>query len=336
MILEHQSLQAYNTFGINARAAFFSDIESPEMLQSLRRQHPQRPVFVLGGGSNLLLTQDLDQWVLHNRILGKSILAEDTDTTLVRIGGGENWHETVLWALEQGLGGLENLSLIPGTAGAAPIQNIGAYGVELSDVFERLEAIDLSTGKNLEFTKEDAAFGYRDSLFKRSLKGQIFITHIHLRLTRRGHRLNTSYGAIPETLEQWGIQQPGAKDISRAVIHIRQSKLPDPAALGNSGSFFKNPVIANARFEALLGQYPNMPGYPQGGTHTKVPAGWLIEQAGWKGKRIGNAGTYHKQALVLVNHGGATGAEVWALAQQIMEEVERQFGIALKPEVNVL
>lgn len=336
MILEHQSLQAYNTFDINARAAFFSEIESPEMLQSLRRQHPQRPVFVLGGGSNLLLTQDLDQWVLHNRILGKSILAEDTDTTLVRIGGGENWHETVLWALEQGLGGLENLSLIPGTAGAAPIQNIGAYGVELSDVFERLEAIDLSTVKALEFTKEDAAFGYRDSLFKRSLKGQIFITHILLRLTRRGHRLNTSYGAIPETLEQWGIQQPGVKDISRAVIHIRQSKLPDPAALGNSGSFFKNPVIANARFEALLGQYPNMPGYPQGGTHTKVPAGWLIEQAGWKGKRIGNAGTYHKQALVLVNHGGATGAEVWSLAQQIMEDVERQFGIALKPEVNVL
>lgn len=336
MILEYQSLQAYNTFGINARAAFFSEIESPEMLQSLRRQHPQRPVFVLGGGSNLLLTQDLDQWVLHNRILGKSILAEDTDTTLVRIGGGENWHETVLWALEQSLGGLENLSLIPGTAGAAPIQNIGAYGVELSDVFERLEAIDLSTGKALEFTKEDADFGYRDSLFKRSLKGQIFITHIHLRLTRRGHRLNTSYGAIPETLEQWGIQQPGAKDISRAVIHIRKSKLPDPAALGNSGSFFKNPVIANARFEALLDQYPDMPGYPQGGTHTKVPAGWLIEQAGWKGKRIGNAGTYHKQALVLVNHGGATGAEVWSLAQQIMEDVERQFGIALKPEVNVL
>jgi UDP-N-acetylmuramate dehydrogenase len=336
MIQKYKSLQAYNTFGINAKAAFFSDIESPVVLQDLLRQHPERPVFVLGGGSNLLLTQDLSQWVLHNRIMGKSILAEHTDTTLVRIGGGENWHETVLWALEQNLGGLENLSLIPGTAGAAPIQNIGAYGVELSDVFERLEAIDLSTGKVLEFTKGDAAFGYRDSLFKRSLKGQIFITHIHLRLTLRQHHLNTSYGAIPEMLEQWGIQQPEPKDISRAVIHIRQSKLPDPAELGNSGSFFKNPVIANARFKALRDQHPAIPGYPQGVNHTKVPAGWLIEQAGWKGKRIGSVGTYHKQALVLVNHGEATGAEVWALAQQIMEDVERQFGITLQPEVNVL
>ncbi|MEQ8703468.1 MAG: UDP-N-acetylmuramate dehydrogenase [Phaeodactylibacter sp.] len=336
MIRAQHSLQSYNTFGIDARARWFSEIETPDALQALLKQHPDRPLFVLGGGSNLLLTRDLDQWVLHNRISGKSIVREEANNVVVRIGGGENWHETVLWSLQQGYGGLENLSLIPGTAGAAPIQNIGAYGVELSEVFERLEAIDLQTGERLEFTAEEAAFGYRDSLFKRALKGKIFITHIHLKLTRQKHACNTSYGALKNTLEEWGIHAPAPADISRAVIHIRQSKLPDPAELGNSGSFFKNPVIDKVQFESLRQQYPQVPGYPMSDAQVKVPAGWLIEQAGWKGKRVGSVGTYPKQALVLVNYGGAKGEAVWALARQIMADVKQQFSIDLQPEVNVL
>lgn len=336
MIQEQYSLQPFNTFGIDARAAWFSVVESQAKLLQLLKKQQGRPIFVLGGGSNLLLTQDLDKWVLHNRILGKSVVWEDTNEVLLRIGGGENWHQAVLWSLEQGYGGLENLSLIPGTVGAAPIQNIGAYGVELSDVFECLEAIELRTGKKLEFAAPEAAFGYRDSIFKRALKGEVFITHVHLKLTRQHHQCNTSYGAIKETLEEWGIEEAAPKDISRAVVHIRQRKLPDPAKLGNSGSFFKNPVIGNDAFEALRERCPQVPGYPQGLAHTKVPAGWLIEKAGWKGKRSGPVGTYHKQALVLVNHGGATGQEVWALAQRIIEAVEQQFGITLQPEVNVL
>lgn len=336
MIQEHYSLQPFNTFGVNAMAAWFSVIDSRDRLLRLLRKQQQRSVFVLGGGSNLLLTQDLNQWVLHNRILEKSIVWENTNEVIIRVGGGENWHETVLWSLKQGYGGLENLSLIPGTVGAAPIQNIGAYGVELADVFERLEAIEISTGKNLEFTAAEADFGYRDSLFKRSLKGEVFITHVHLKLTRQHHSCNISYGAIQETLEGWEIDSPEPRDISRAVVHIRQQKLPDPAELGNSGSFFKNPVLDNSAFEELRNQYPRVPGYPQGDKHTKVPAGWLIEQAGWKGKRTGAAGTYHKQALVLVNHGGASGQEIWALAQRIISDVGQKFGITLQPEVNVL
>ncbi|NRA48144.1 MAG: UDP-N-acetylmuramate dehydrogenase [Phaeodactylibacter sp.] len=336
MIQTNFSLQSYNTFGIDAKAARFSGIETTEQLRAILSNQQHQAFFILGGGSNLLLTRDIDQWVLHNQISGIAIVDEDEDKVVIRIGGGKNWHETVLWSLEQGYGGLENLSLIPGTVGAAPIQNIGAYGVELSDVFERLEAIDLSTGEHLEFNAEEAAFGYRDSLFKKELKGKIFITYVHLRLTKRAHRSNTSYGAIKTTLEEQGINNPDPKDVSRAVIQIRQSKLPDPKEIGNSGSFFKNPVISNEQFRELRESHPAAPGYPAGAGYTKVPAGWLIEQAGWKGKRVGATGTYHKQALVLVNHGGAKGPEIWALACQIIEDINNRFGISLQPEVNVL
>lgn len=330
------SLKPYNTFGIAARAAHFARVDSVEALQEVLRQWSGSAPFILGGGSNLLLTHDLSGLVLLNVLRGREVLPETENTVLLRAGGGENWHELVQWSLEQGLGGLENLSLIPGTAGAAPIQNIGAYGVELSEVFHRLQAVELSSGRTVYFSREDCAFGYRDSLFKGAAKGLYCITEIELRLTRREHRINSSYGAIQDLLAERGIAEPSPQDISEAVIAIRQSKLPDPAQIGNSGSFFKNPEIAPDRWAALRQQFPDMPGYPLPSGLVKVPAGWLIERAGWKGKRIGQVGTYHKQALVLVNHGQATGAEVWAFAERIMEAVQAEFGIALEVEVNLV
>lgn len=330
------SLKPYNTFGIDETAKRFCTIQSAEQLQQLITDGEQ-DFFMLGGGSNLLLTQPVEQLVLKNEILGKEIVDETDATVTIAFGGGENWHESVLWAVENNYGGIENLSLIPGTIGAAPIQNIGAYGVELKDIFVKLEAIHTETGKQRIFTKEDCAFGYRNSVFKHELKGQYFITKVYLELTKkRHHQINTSYGAIVAVLEEKNIQKPTIQDISDAVIQIRSSKLPDPKKFGNSGSFFKNPIISKDYFEEMQSFFPSIVAYPQADGNVKVPAGWLIEKCGWKGKMVGNVACYAHQALVIVNLGNATGKEVLEHAKRIIDSVDNTFGIQLEPEVNIM
>jgi UDP-N-acetylmuramate dehydrogenase len=338
-ILQQQPLQAFNTFGIAATAARYTAVDTVDDLRAaLAQRLPDEPVLLLGGGSNMLLTQDFPGLVVHVRILGRRIVQQDDDHVVLEAGAGENWHQLVQYTVAQGWGGLENLSLIPGCLGAAPIQNIGAYGVELKDVFESLEAVALADGRLREFDAAECAFGYRDSIFKQALRGQYAIVRVRLRLRKRGHQLATTYGAIADELRAMGIDPAGASiaDLSAAVIRIRQSKLPDPAVIGNAGSFFKNPEIPASQYAALKGTYPDIPGYVVSDDVVKVPAGWLIEQAGWKGRRIGNHGVHDKQALVLVNHGGASGADLLALSTQIMESVQEKFGIALEREVNVI
>ncbi len=334
-VLHDRSLAAFNTFGVEARARHFVEISSPEDLQWVLDQQPG-DLLILGGGSNLLFVEGFDGWVLQNNIQGKEVVHAEENKVVVAVGGGENWHQFVLWCLEHDYGGVENLALIPGTVGAAPMQNIGAYGVELEDVFHHLEAVELETGKVVEFSKEDCQFGYRQSVFKHKCKGQYFITKVFLQLTKVRHPVNTSYGAIQSLLNQWNITKPTIQEVAKAVIHIRSSKLPDPAVLGNAGSFFKNPIIPTEQFQGLYKQFPDMPHYDQPGGKVKLAAGWLIEQCGWKGKRIGNTGAYEKQALVLVNYGGATGEEIWSLARQIQQSVYEKFEVLLEPEVNVV
>ena len=344
MVLEENvSLRPYNTFGLDVRARYFARFASADALRELL-QLPQVQAadkLILGGGSNLLFTQDFGGVVLKNEIRGLEILSEDgdTNTALVRAGAGESWHGMVEYALDQDLSGIENLSLIPGTVGAAPLQNIGAYGAELRDTFASLEALEISTGNVRRFYANDCGFGYRESVFKNTLKNQFVVTSVTLQLHRNA-RSNVRYGAITDTLAELGIMgEPTAQDVSRAVVHIRRSKLPDPAQIGNAGSFFKNPEISQARFDHLKSQYPDLPGYPVPGG-VKVPAGWLIEQAGWKGLRrgpgAGTHGVHARQALVLVNHGGATGSELRALAEEIIAAVRQQFAVELHPEVNIL
>ena len=330
-LINQASLQSYTTFGVEAACDHLYRIDEIEELR-LATQYLEDPL-ILGGGSNILPLGNIARKVLRVELKGIERVEDNESYTLVKIAAGEGWHDVVLWALDQNLGGIENLSLIPGTTGAAPIQNIGAYGVELSSVFHSLDALELGSGQQKEFSAEDCQFGYRDSIFKNELRGRVVITSVRLKLSKTPE-VNTSYGAIRQTLEAWGIQHPGIRDVSRAVIHIRQSKLPDPAQLGNAGSFFKNPVISAADYGELKKQYPEIPGYPAG-NEVKVPAGWLIETAGWKGKRLGNVGSYAKQALVLVNFGSASGEDVWAFAQEIIGSVKEKFGIRLVPEVNV-
>lgn len=329
------SLRPYNTFGVEVSAAAFTEVASVDELRAALRQ-TTRPLLVLGGGSNILFTQDWPGTVVRNRIRGIEVVRRFPHRLWVRVGGGEVWHDLVLWAVRQGLGGIENLSLIPGSVGAAPVQNIGAYGVELKDVFVSLEAVELATGRLRRFTRSECRFGYRDSIFKQHEKGRWCITAVTLSLTTDRHRLNTSYGDVARTLASMGVAHPTPADISEAVVRIRQAKLPDPAIIGNCGSFFKNPEVGPEVWENIRQQYPNAPHYPLPNGHIKVPAGWLIEQCGWKGRRVGNVGCYEKQALVLVNHGGASGQEAYALAQAIAASVAERFGIALEPEVNVL
>lgn len=328
------SLQPFNTFGLDVKAANFVAVRSEEELQAAL-QLPIEPKMILGGGSNILLTQDLPGLVIKNDLLGKTLVRTYPHTVHVAAGGGENWHQFVLWCIENGWGGVENLSLIPGTVGAAPIQNIGAYGVELKDVFLHLEALHIRTGEKKIFRAADCHFAYRDSVFKRKEKGKYVISKVFFKLHKKPQP-NISYGAIQSVLEERGIQNPSIEEVSQAVIHIRQTKLPDPATLGNSGSFFKNPEISKSAFRKLQKQYPEVPHYLLENGKVKVPAGWLIEQCGWKGKRVGNTGAHARQALVLVNYGGATGKEVYALAQKIIQSVADRFGISLHPEVNVL
>ncbi len=334
-IIENQSLTSYNTFGIKAKSRYFVEAHSEEALLYALQSNIQ-PIFILGGGSNILLTQDFDGLVIKNSIAGKGVVEINENQALVRFGAGENWHQTVLWTLAQGFGGLENLSLIPGTVGASPLQNIGAYGVELKDVFHHLEAMERKTGNIHIFDKIACQFGYRESIFKKELKDKYIITRIYLQLTTTHHKINVSYGAIQDVLGAKAIENPTIQDVSDAVIAIRSSKLPDPTKIGNAGSFFKNPEISQTQFDILQQQFLTIPAFPGEKGGIKVPAGWLIEQCGWKGTRRGDAGCYDKQALVLVNYGNAKGGEIWQLAMDIVRSVEQKFDIRLSPEVNVI
>ena len=339
MNLKHNiSLQPYNTFGIAVTAKHFISVATVDELLEVLQHYNHHNTFVLGGGSNILFTKDVNALVIHINTKGKQIVYEDENSVHVKIAAGENWHQCVLWALEQGFGGIENLSLIPGNIGAAPIQNIGAYGVELKDVFVACEAIAVATNQLKQFTYDDCKFGYRNSVFKQEAKGKYIITSVTLQLTKKEHRLNTAYGSIQQLLQSKGLNDPNIKDISDAVIEIRKSKLPDPAEIGNSGSFFKNPVIPVTHFKKLQQEYPQIPSYPVPGQseQLKVPAGWLIEKCGFKGKRMGETGVHEKQALVLVNHGNAKGSDVQQLAETIRTTVKTTFGIVLEAEVNML
>ncbi|GGI56817.1 UDP-N-acetylmuramate dehydrogenase [Winogradskyella haliclonae] len=335
-IQENVSLKTFNSFGIDAKANQYVNIQSVENLQDVLKTEVTKSIFVLGGGSNMLLTKDIEALVLHLNLRGIAIIEETEDYTIVEAQAGENWHEFVLWCLDNNLGGIENLSLIPGNIGAAPIQNIGAYGVELKDVFHSCEAIHISTQQTKTFTNQDCNFGYRESVFKQELKGQYIITSVKLKLSRRNHKLNIGYGAITSELDNLGITNPNIKDISKAVINIRQSKLPDPKEIGNSGSFFKNPVISKNEFKKLQKGFPNAPHYVISESEIKVPAGWLIETAGFKGKRFGDYGVHNKQALVLVNYENALGKDIYALAKLIQQTVFRLFNIKIETEVNII
>ncbi|MER3463063.1 MAG: UDP-N-acetylenolpyruvoylglucosamine reductase [Chitinophagaceae bacterium] len=336
-LLENISLKPYNTFGIDARAKYLASFSSLEELQEVLNNQSLalHNSLVLGGGSNILLTKDVDGLVLKNEIKGIDIVSEDEEYVYVKVGGGENWHQFVLYCIEKNLAGVENLSLIPGNVGASPMQNIGAYGVEIKDVFHSLEAMHIGEMKMQTFSNNDCAFGYRESVFKNKYKGQFIITSVTYRLNKKP-TFNTSYGAIQQELEKMGVQELSIKVVSQAVINIRSSKLPDWTKIGNAGSFFKNPQVKNAKFHELKQMFPTIPSFPVDETHTKIPAGWLIEQCGWKGYHKGDAGCYEKQALVLVNYGSATGSEIYSLSQEIIESVQNKFGISLEREVNII
>ncbi len=334
---ENVSVQSFNTFGVDAKAKYFVTINREEDLRQLLALplYYDFPRLILGGGSNMLFVEDFEGIVVYNNIKGIELAHEDEDYVWVKVGGGETWHQFVLHCVGHLWQGVENLSLIPGTVGAAPVQNIGAYGVEVQDVFDSLEAIDLDNGQISEFTRSACEFGYRKSIFKNELKGRYFITQVTFKLRKKPF-FNTSYGAIESTLKSKGVGSLSIKAISDAVIDIRQSKLPDPAELGNAGSFFKNPEIPNQHFTQLKAKFPDLPGYPVDGGFTKVPAGWLIEQAGWKGVRHGNVGCHAQQALVIVNYGSATGHEICDFAMEVKRSVATKFGIELEPEVNLI
>lgn len=333
VIQENISLKNYNTFGIDVTAQRFVSVTTLQELQEVLRF--EKDLFILSGGSNMLLTKDIEKLVVHINLKGIQI-TQDWDSVRVTVAAGEDWHQFVLWCLNLNFGGLENLSLIPGNVGTSPIQNIGAYGVEVKDLITEVKGVDIETGELRTFTNEDCQFGYRNSIFKNELKGKIILTSVTFTLTTRQHKINTNYGAIEAELAAQNINKPTIQEVAGAVIKIRQSKLPDPKQIGNSGSFFKNPVIATPHFEKLKTEYPNIPSYPVSESEIKVPAGWLIEKAGFKGKRFGEYGVHEKQALVLVNYGNASGADIYALAQKIQQTISEQFGISLEIEVNVI
>jgi UDP-N-acetylmuramate dehydrogenase len=339
MILHNASLKALNTFGIDVKAKMLATFASIDELERLLKENPissEPNKLILGGGSNILFTKDYDGVVLKNGIKENDIVKEDQHHIWVRTGAGENWHEFVLYCIVNGFAGVENLSLIPGCTGASPMQNIGAYGVEIKDVFHSLEAYHLQDKTAVTFSNNDCHFGYRDSVFKHQYKNQFAITHVTFRL-RKEPIFNTQYGAIEQELEKMGVKELTIKAVSDAVIRIRQSKLPDPNVIGNAGSFFKNPTLPKDQYDSLKEQFPEMPGYENKEKATvKVPAGWLIEQCGWKGYKNGDAGVHEKQALVLVNYGTATGAEIFNLSTQVKESVMEKFGIDLEREVNII
>lgn len=334
---ENSSLKAFNTFGIDAKAKYLCTIETEDQLHELMRTDVFRSEkrLLLGGGSNILLTKDFDGLVIRNIVKGIEKVSETDEHIYLRVASGEVWHELVMHCVQKNWGGIENLSLIPGTVGAAPIQNIGAYGVEVGEVIENVNAIRLSDGVTKTFGKDECHFGYRESVFKSELKEKFFISSVTLRLTKKKHQLNIQYGAINDTLMKMNITQPTIQSVSEVVIKIRQEKLPDYTVLGNAGSFFKNTEITIEQFHQLQTMYPAMPHYPTANQQVKIPSAWLIEQCGWKGKKINHVGVHASQALVLVNFGEGKGEEILALATKIIASVQEKFSITLTPEVNI-
>ena len=332
--LENFDLSSYNTFGIQARTRYFAKISSVAELTNLSVDH-KLPLMILGGGSNTLFTRDFDGYILRNEIKGIEKTSEDEDHVYLRVGAGENWHGFVEYSISQGYAGIENLALIPGFTGASPMQNIGAYGVEIRDVFHRLDAFHLHDGELVSFAAKDCEFGYRESVFKRKFKGLFAISHVEFRLNKKPV-FNTRYGAIEQELEKMQVKEPSIRAIADAVINIRRSKLPDPAVIGNAGSFFKNPEIPLEKVEVLKSKFPGIIGNPVDNNRIKLAAGWLIEHAGWKGYREGNAGVHDKQALVLVNYGGAKGSDIYALSSKIIDSIRDRYNVELEREVNIV
>lgn len=334
MIQEHFNLRPFNTFGIQVFAKRFATFSTTEELSHYLSHRNDDELLFLGGGSNILFTQDFDGLVLRNEIKGIEILEENDEHVLVRAGAGEVWHDFVLYCVENDFGGIENLSLIPGSVGASPMQNIGAYGVEIKDVFVSLEAYHIESGEVHTFDKAACAFGYRESVFKRKLKNQYVIVSVTYRLSKK-HTINSSYGAIESELNTMGVTSPTIRDISNAVIAIRSSKLPNPAEIGNAGSFFKNPVVDKEVLENIQQHYENVPNYPAPNGQVKLAAGWLIDQAGWKGKTFDTYGVHKLQALVLVNYSDTEGSKIYDLSTAIIRDIQTKFGVELEREVNI-
>ena len=336
-IANNVSLKPYNTFGIEASCNHFVEINSVSDLNALLSSevYKRNKHLIIGGGSNILLTKNFDGLVIKNNLKGIELVKEDGDAVLVKAAAGEVWHDFVQWCIQKGYAGLENLSLIPGCVGASPMQNIGAYGVEIKDVFESLEAMDLNDGGVRYFTKQECNFGYRESVFKHELKNKYIIISVTFRLNKKS-TINTSYGAINAELESMGVAEPGIKDVSQAVINIRSSKLPDPKVTGNAGSFFKNPEVSKSEYERIKSQFPSVVAYPLDNGNYKLAAGWLIEQSGLKGCKIGNAAVHDKQALVLLNNGGASVNEIYSLSEHVLQTVFAKFGVKLEREVNII
>ena len=330
------SLKNYNTFGIEAKAKQFVAVHTLSELKTVLEEHKATPKFVLGGGSNMLLTKDINALVIHIDLKGKKIIQEDEEYVWVESQAGENWHEFVLWTIGHDFGGLENMTLIPGNVGTTPVQNIGAYGAEIKDTFISCEAINIQNQEIKSFTNEECHFGYRESIFKNEVKDQFIITSVMYKLTKKNHTIRISYGDITSELAKNNVTNPTLKEVSNAVTAIRKSKLPDPKELGNSGSFFKNPIIPKSEFESIHKKFPEMKFYEISATEVKVPAGWLIEQTGLKGKRFGDAGVHINQALVLVNYGNATGQEILDVSTHVQDTVYKTFGIKIEAEVNVI
>lgn len=330
------SLKNYNTFGIEAKASEFISVHSITELKEVLKANTDKKKFILGGGSNMLLTKDIEALVIHVDLKGKKIIKEDENYVWVETQAGENWHEFVLWNITQNYGGIENMSLIPGNVGTTPVQNIGAYGAEIKDTFVLCEAVNILTQESKIFTNEECKFGYRESIFKQEIKDQYIITSVVFKLTKNNHKINIGYGDIQSELAKHHISHPTIKDVSNAVIAIRQSKLPDPKELGNSGSFFKNPIISREQFNKVKTLHPEIKHYDVSETEVKVPAGWMIEQSGLKGYRSGDAGVHAKQALVLVNYGNATGQDILNLSKLVQKTVLEKFGITIEAEVNVI
>ncbi|UAB74391.1 UDP-N-acetylmuramate dehydrogenase [Mesoflavibacter sp. SCSIO 43206] len=336
MQVQHNiSLKPYNTFGIDVKAKHFISVENIDDLKTIFSTEKFPNKFIIGGGSNMLLTKDVDALVIHLNLKGKKTVSTNDNHVFIKAEAGENWHDFVLWTLKQNYGGLENMSLIPGNVGTSPIQNIGAYGVELKDVFESCEVLNLDTLTIETLSKKDCQFGYRNSIFKNEAKGKYIILNVTFKLTKNNHNLHTNYGAILSQLETMNVTNPTIQDVSKAVIAIRQSKLPDPKEIGNSGSFFKNPIISTEQFKELQRNFPEAPHYVISETEVKVPAGWLIETAGFKGKTFDHYGVHKKQALVLVNYGGAKGEDILQLSKLIQKTIYRIFNISIEAEVNI-
>jgi len=340
-VQENISIKEYNTFGISVVAKYFSDFKTVNELSELlefdqrETQNEKRETLILGGGSNILFTKDFDGLVLKNELHGIKEIKEDAHHVYVQVGAGENWHQFVLHCIKKDWAGVENLSLIPGNVGASPMQNIGAYGVEIKDVFYSLEAYHIKDKKIVNFSLNDCEFGYRESVFKRKYKDQFVITSVTYRLNKIP-KYNISYGAIEQELAKMSVKDLSLQSVLQAVINIRSSKLPNPAEIGNAGSFFKNPEIGSHEFHELTRIFPEIVGYNLPNGNVKLAAGWLIEQAGWKGYRKGDAGCHEKQALVLVNYGNAKGSEIYNLSEEILQSVKEKFRVGLEREVNIV